>query len=157
MAVSRTAQADVSKTVVALDLDFASSVKEPKTDLGGGGALRVGRKLDLLLLSLTPELGGAYHAFGGDAGTSVFSGFIGGRLGIGKVVEPSVFAHAGVAHVSGVVDRTAPQLDGGVALDLTLLPLINLGVHGSYNVVLPSDDALAVKFFIAGAHAAFVF
>lgn len=144
-------------TQIAVDFDFSTAVDEPSTSSGGGGALRVGRKFDLLLVSLTPEIGGGYHGFGGDYNAKIYSAFVGGRLGVGKILEPSVFGHVGVARLDGAVERTAPVLDAGLALDFTLLPLIDLGVHGSYNVLMPRDDGSALKFFILGAHAALVF
>jgi hypothetical protein len=145
------------KTHLAVDFDFSSALKTPRTSEGGGGAVRLGQKFDLLLVSLTPEFGGSYHAFGGDAETRLYTGFLGGRLGVGKVIEPSIFAHLGLAHVTGTETRTAPIMDGGLALDLTLLPLIDLGVHASYNAMFPRDDGSALKYVLLGAHAALVF
>ncbi|RYZ08351.1 MAG: hypothetical protein EOO73_07830 [Myxococcales bacterium] len=145
------------KTHIAVDFDFTTAVDEDSTDSGGGGALRLGQKYDLLLVSLTPELGGGYHGFGGGSDAKLYSGFIGGRLGIGKIIEPSVFGHVGLGRLEGVAPRTAPLLDAGVALDLTILPLIDLGLHGAYNVMMPKDDGTALKFVTLGAHAALVF
>lgn len=148
---------DKSKTHIAVDFDFATAIDAPTSKAGGGGALRLGQEFDLLLISLTPEFGGSYHAFGGDDRTKLYTGFLGGRLAVGKIIEPSIFAHLGLGHISGTETRTAPVMDGGIALDLTLLPLIDLGVHGSYNVMLPRDDGSAFKYLILGAHAALVF
>jgi hypothetical protein len=148
---------DKSKTHIALDVDFATAIDAPVTKAGGGGALRLGQEFDLLLISLTPEFGGSYHAFGGDDETKLYAGFLGGRLAIGKIVEPSLFAHVGVGHVKGLEEtRTAPMIDGGLAIDFTLLPLIDLGLHGAYNVLLPGDDASALKYVTLGAHVALV-
>jgi hypothetical protein len=144
------------KTHVALDFDFGSALDAPQTKDGGGGALRLGQKFDLLLVSLTPEFGGSYHAFGGNDDTKIYTGFLGGRFGVGKIVEPSIFGHLGVGHVQGLETRTAPVMDAGLALDFTLLPLIDLGVHGGYNVMFPRDDGSALKFFTLGAQAAIV-
>ena len=147
---------DDSTTNIALDLDFGAALDQPGTKSGGGGALRIGQELDLFLISLTPEVGGSYHAFGGDDETRTYGGFVGGRLAIGKIIEPSIFAHAGVARVQGFESRTAPTLDGGLALDFTLLPLIDLGVHGAYNVIFPREDGSSLEFVTLGAHAALV-
>lgn len=145
------------KTHIAVDFDFTTAVDDDSTNSGGGGALRLGQEFDLFLVSFTPELGGGYHGFGGNSDAKLYSGFLGGRLGIGKIIEPSVFGHVGLGRLEGVAPRTAPILDAGVALDFTLLPLIDLGVHGSYNVMMPKDDGSALKFVILGAHAALVF
>lgn len=147
---------DGMKTHIAFDLDYNTAVDEPRADPGAGGALRLGKELDLFLISFTPELGGSYHGFGGDERTRIYSGFLGGRLAVGKILEPSIFGHVGVGHVSGIESRTAPSLDAGLALDFTLLPLIDLGVHGAYNVLLPSKDDPALKYLTLGAQAAIV-
>ena len=147
---------DRSKTHIAVDFDFDTALDAPGADAGGGGALRLGQKFDILLVSLTPEFGGGYHAFGGNDQTRLYSGFIGGRLGIGKIVEPSIFAHLGLAHAAGLENRTAPIMDAGLAVDLTLLPLIDLGFHAGYNAMFPRNDGSALKFLTLGAQAAIV-
>jgi hypothetical protein len=147
---------DHSKTHIAVDFDFGSALDAPGTKTGGGGALRLGQKFDLLLLSLTPEIGGGYHAFGGDESTKVYTGFLGGRFGVGKIIEPSIFGHLGLGHVDGLESRTAPVMDAGLAIDFTLLPLIDLGLHAGYNVMLPRNDGTALKFMTLGAQAAIV-
>ena len=143
-------------THIAVDFDFGSALDAPGTKSGGGGALRLGQKFNLLLVSLTPELGGAYHSFGGDERTKIYSGFLGGRFGVGKIVEPSIYGHVGLGHVDGLESRTAPIMDAGLAIDFTLLPLIDLGLHAGYNVMLPRDDGSALKFVTLGAQAALV-
>jgi hypothetical protein len=147
---------DDSKTHIAVDFDFNSAVNAPEIDAGGGGALRLGQEFDLFLVSLTPELGGSYHGFGGDERSKLYAGFLGGRFTVGKIIEPSLFGHVGVGRLDGPETRTAPLLDGGLAIDFTLLPLINLGVHGAYNVLLPRGDGEAFKFVTLGAQAALV-
>lgn len=155
--LSSTAHAEGrGSTHIAVDIDFGSAIDAVSTKTGGGGALRLGRKFDLLLASFTPELGGGYHGFGGDSDRKLYSGFVGGRLGVGKIIEPSVFGHVGIGRLEGLEARTAPLLDAGLALDFTLLPLIDLGVHGAYNVLLPRDDDSALKFVTLGIHAALV-
>lgn len=147
----------MGKTHIAVDFDFASAVDTAGTQLGAGGALRIGREFDLFVVSLTPEFGGAYHAFGGNDETQLYSGLVGGRLAVGKIIEPSIFAHLGVGHIAGLESRTAPIMDVGLALDFTLLPLIDIGVHGGYNVMMPRDDGSALKFLTLGVQAALVF
>jgi hypothetical protein len=147
---------DTSKTHIAADFDFNSAVNAPEIDAGGGGALRLGQELDLFLVSLTPELGGSYHGFSGEDRTKLYAGFLGGRFAVGKIIEPSLFGHVGVGRLDGLETRTAPLLDGGLAIDFTLLPLLDLGVHGAYNVLLLRGDAQAFKFVTLGAQAALV-
>ena len=147
---------DQSKTHIAVDFDYNDALDAPASNAGGGGALRLGQEFDALLISLTPELGGSYHGFGGNDRTKLYSGFLGGRLAVGKILEPSIFGHLGVGHLQGIETRTAPVMDAGLALDFTLLPLIDLGVHGAYNVMLPRNDGTAFKYLTLGAQAALV-
>lgn len=142
---------------LALDLDFVGGIDETGVGAGTGGALRFGRKFDLMVLSLTPEIGGSYHTFSGSAEASEYSGFLGARLGFGKVLEPGVFAHVGVAHLSSWgIDDTAPAVDAGIFLDLTVLPILDLGVHAAYNAILP-DGEDAFDWYRLGAHVALGF
>jgi hypothetical protein len=142
---------------LALDLDFTGAIDETGVGAGTGGALRFGRKFDLMVLSLTPEIGGSYHTFSGSAEASEYSGFLGARLGFGKILEPGVFAHGGVAHLSAWgIDDTAPAVDAGVFLDLTLLPILDIGVHAAYNAILP-DGGEAFDWYRLGAHVALGF
>jgi hypothetical protein len=147
---------DKSKTHIAVDFDFGTALDAPGTKAGGGGALRLGQEFDLFLVSLTPEIGGGYHAFGGNDETRLYSGFIGGRLGVGKIVEPSIYGHLGLANTKGLENRTAPIMDVGLAIDFTLLPLIDLGLHAGYNAMFPRDDGSALRFVTLGAQAAIV-
>jgi len=147
-----------SSTVLAFDLDYVAALSAPGADNGGGGALRLGRKFDLILVSLTPEIGGSYDRFNGSNNDRIYRGFIGGRLGLGKIIEPSVFAHIGVGRFDAdVASHTAPVFDAGIALDFTLLPLINLGAHGSYNTLLPQGDHSSFNWLALGLHVALVF
>ena len=149
---------DKSKTVLAFDLDFVAALSEPGASIGGGGAVRLGRKLDFVLVSLTPEIGGGYDRFNGYNNDSIYRGFIGGRLGFGKIIEPSVFAHVGVGKLdTNFGDHTAVTFDGGIALDLTFLPLINLGAHASYNSLLPQGSYASFDWLALGLHVALVF
>src|SRR4051794_16776077 len=115
LAFSSPARADDSrgKTHIAVDFDFATAIDAPTTKTGGGGAVRLGRKFDLLLVSFTPELGGGYHGFGGNGDSKLYTGFVGGRFGVGKIVEPSIFSHVGIGRLEGVEARTAPVMDLG--------------------------------------------
>jgi hypothetical protein len=155
--VADVARADSAATVIALDMDFAAPVTDADTDPGGGGALRLGRKYSLVLLSLTPEVGLGYHQFGGDSDATLYRAFVGGRIGVGKIIEPSAFVHLGIGKLDlREGDRFSPVADAGLALDFTLLPLLNLGVHGAYNTVLPRSPHDAFGWFSAGLHAALV-
>jgi hypothetical protein len=146
------------KTQIALDLDWARSLDDEAN--GAGGAIRLGYELDLIVLTLIPELGGSYHSFS-DADTKLYRGFVGGRLRFAKVLEPGVYAHLGIGRAD--VDRpgdpswTAGTTDFGVLLDFTLLPIVEFGAHAGYAVQFGTDEADSFDWWTAGLHAAVVF
>lgn len=144
---------------LALDGEAAFGLEPDRMSSGAGGALRLGFELDATILSLTPEVGASYHAFGGDdASTTAFRGFGGARLALGAVVRPGIYGHAGYAHVGyGDTSRDAPTFDGGVFLDFTLLPVVDLGLHGGYAMIAASPDGPSNHWLNGGAHVAFSF
>lgn len=148
-----------ASTTLALDLEYAGPIDEDPVTGGSGGAVRLGRQADLVLVTLTGEIGGSYHGFGGSPDVTVYRGFIGGRLQVGKILEPGIYGHLGVGKLN--VDpgdaRTAPTFDAGLFLDLTVLPLVDVGVHVGYDTVLGGEDSNAFDYYVAGAHAALVF
>src|SRR5690349_22281387 len=95
------------------------------SDDGYGLGMRFGHQWDLLLVTLTPEIGLRYSNFSGPADATTFSVVGGGRVGIGFVLEPSVFMHAGVGHLSGAAPHTSLAYDLGAAVDITALPVVD--------------------------------
>ena len=148
-----------SGTSIGVDLDYTNGINEPRVGSGTGFNVRLGYKLDLLVLQLTPEIGGAYHAFSGDAGAKLSQGIVGGRLAFGKVLEPGLYAHLGYGHLASSVGaaHSGATGDAGVTLDLTLLPFIDLGIHAGYNGMLKSGDYSAFDSYVLGVHGALVF
>lgn len=149
-----------TSTQLALDLNYAGPISDPGVEGGPGGAIRFGEQVGLGLFQLTGELGAGYQPFNGTPSPKLYSGFLGGRLALGKILEPGIFGHIGVAHLSagtGGVSRTAPLFDVGLFLDLTVLPLVNVGVHGAYNVMTPSSNQDAFHYYDVGVHGALVF
>ena len=148
-----------SGTSIGVDLDYTNAIKEPAVGAGTGFNVRLGYKLDLIAVQLTPEIGGAYHGFSGDAGAKFSQGIVGGRLSFLKVLEPGIYAHLGYGHlaVAGGDGRSGATADAGVTLDLTILPLIDLGVHGGYNGMLKSGDYPAFDSYVLGVHGALIF
>lgn len=147
------------RTQLALDLEYAIPIDQGDVTTGAGGAIRLGSQTDLLLLSLTGEIGGSYHQFGGVPDVTAYRGFLGGRISVGKILEPGVYGHWGVGSLS--LDpgdsRTAATFDAGLFLDLTVLPLVDLGIHAGYVTLLGNDELDAFEYYVAGAHAALVF
>jgi len=148
-----------SGTSIGADLDYTNGIEESSARSGTGFNVRLGYKLDLKVLQLTPEVGGAYHTFSGDAGAKFSQFIVGGRVAFLKVLEPGVYAHLGYGHLGGRVGegRWATTADAGVTLDLTLLPLVDLGVHGGYNGMLKSGDYQAFDSYVVGLHGALIF
>jgi len=148
-----------SGTAIGVDLDYTNGIDERYVSSGTGFNVRLGYKLDLKVLQLTPEIGGAYHTFSGDAGAKIGQGIIGGRLQFLKVLEPGIYAHIGYGHLSatGSDGRSGTTADAGVTLDLTLLPLVDIGVHGGYNGVLKKGDSPAFDSYVVGLHGALIF
>ena len=131
------------------------------SDTGWGAGARLGHAWNLLIFALTPEIGGSYHAFGGSPDASSYDGVAGLRFGINFIVEPSVFAHLGVGHFgyttgAGDVSHTGLMYDVGAALDFTLVPVVDLGLHLAYSQI--AGDSLGDFAWVdLGAHLTFTF
>lgn len=147
-----------SGTAIGVDLDYAHGINEPGVGSGTGFNVRLGYKLDLLLAQVTPEVGGGYHSYSGDASAAFSQGFVGGRLAFGKILEPGLYAHLGYGHVGADGGgRSGATADAGLTLDLTLLPFIDLGIHAGYDGMLKSGDFSAFDTYVLGVHGALVF
>ena len=148
-----------SGTAIGVDLDYTNGINEPHVGSGTGFNVRLGYKVDLLAAQLTPEIGGGYHGFSGDAKAKLARGFIGGRLQFGRLLEPGLYAHLGYGHLGSALgnEHSGATADAGVTLDLTLLPLIDLGVHAGYSGMLKSGDFQAFDSYVLGAHASLIF
>ena len=147
-----------SGTAIGVDLDYTNGINETGVGSGTGFNVRLGYKLDLLLAQITPEVGGGYHTFSGDAGAKFSRGFVGGRLAFGKILEPGVYAHLGYGHLGAEVGgHSGATADAGLTLDLTLLPFIDLGVHGGYSGMLKSGDYEAFDSYVLGVQGALIF
>lgn len=130
-------------------------------DNGWGAGARLGHEWDLVLISLTPEIGGNYHSFGGGDASS-YAVFGGGRVSIGFVLEPSAFIHAGVGHfrydtLVGDVSQTSLAYELGLALDLTILPVIDIGAHATWAGVAGDSDIDGLNWLAVGGHITFEF
>ena len=147
-----------AKTQIAADLDYAAPI-DADSDSGGGFAIRLGQQLHVPLIVLTPELVFADHTFS-DNGPTAYRGLAGLRLGIGEIIRPGVYGHLGFGSLSlpdPAPDHTAFTYDAGVFLDLTILPLLDIGVHGAYNRLNSGEGVAAYEWATLGAHAALIF
>ena len=152
-----------AETTVGVDLALNDSIAGDDVGSGAGVDIIVGPRLNLAILTLTTELSAGFHDFGGAFDPAVYRGMVGGRLGIGVVIRPSVFAHIGAGHLryddpfgDGRDGRTNVATDVGAALDFTVLPLVDLGIQGSYNFIAGTDVYEPFEWLQAGAHVTFV-
>ena len=158
------ARADIA---VAADLEVLVETANDRLDSGGGGAVRLGWQLHLPLITLTPEIGFGWSKFGD--GPSVYRGILGARVGVGEIIRFSVFGHLGYAEADYQTDLVEDSDSGvlydvGLAFDITLIPLLDVGIHMAYNHLDgEEDDVLAAPTFESlgwlsfGVHAALVF
>ena len=153
-----------AQTTLGIDVNYNDVVDQAGSNAGAGVDVYFGPRLDLAILALTTELSGGFHDFGGVLEPTAYRLLAGGRLGVGVVVRPSVFAHAGVGHLRfddpigpGRDSRTNLGIDLGAALDFTVLPLVDLGIQASYNSILGGETTDAFEWVQAGVHVTFVF
>lgn len=144
---------------LAGDLDYALPL-ESRAEWGAGFAIRLGWQLHVPFLVLTPEAVFNYEGFAGTYGPMVFREVAGLRFGVGEVFRLGAFGHAGIGQlkvdVPGPnVSRTEFTYDLGIFIDFTLLPLVNVGVHGAYNR-MPGGDDPSFQWLTFGAHAALI-
>lgn len=160
------ATAKEGDTALALDLHYIGPVSPDLNVTGGAGAaLRLGKRFYSDDWVITLELMGAYDSFGGNDEARLYSGLAGLRVGYDlPLLRPGIFAHAGLGR-SSFDDLAAPGLghtaftyDAGVFVDLTLLPMLNVGAHAAYNQILESNaGSNGLKWLSVGLHAELVF
>jgi hypothetical protein len=128
---------------------------------GGGFKVRVGDQIRFPRLRLTPEIGYGYdHLFATDNETFSYAWdmhrvFAGVRVGFGRIVVPTFYAHAGygwrdtgdptVAQASGVA------LDAGFALDLHVVRHLGFGGHVEYAAI--DAEPYTPRWLALGLHA----
>jgi hypothetical protein len=147
--------------MVGIDVDGVEPF-ESGAAFGGGFGVRVGTQLHVPLLALTPELAFTYAQFGDDYGPTIYRGMIGGRVAIGEIIRVGLYGHIGLGRFALDLDGDDPSgtdvtYDVGIALDFTVLPILNLGVHAAYNSFGEDDDREAFEWMTTGAHVEFVF
>ena len=147
--------------LVGLDVDGVEPFEDGAA-FGGGFGVRLGAQLHVPLLALTPELAFTYAQFGDDYGPSIYRGMIGGRVAIGEIIRIGVYGHIGLGSFNLDLDDEDPSgsdvtYDLGLALDLTVIPILNLGVHAAYNRFGEDDDRDSFEWLTTGAHVELVF
>lgn len=147
------------RLMLALDMDYSAAVEHSEIDSGGGAGFRIGLERDYFLVTLIPELQFNYHRLNANTrdDAAITAAKVGGRIRFLKIVEPGIFAHAGLANIAGdrIYEHTGIAFDAGLTLDLTILPLIDIGLHTAWNRVFGDDDS-GISYVTAGAHVALV-
>lgn len=126
-------------------------------DNGFGLGARFGHQWRIPLLSIVPELGFRYDHFSGPASRAAWAIYGGGRVGIGFIIQPSVFLHAGVGHEGGPQPGTSLAYDLGAALDVTAFPVIDFGPQLVYAGIAGSGSRDAISWLELGGHLTFNF
>lgn len=141
-----------------------NTLTQPSNDGTGVGIdFLLGKRLNLTLVSFGAELSFGVHSFAGRDEAKAYRALAGVNLGVGTILRPSVFTHVGVGHLSvqetPLPDQSRTSLAGdvGVALDFTLLPLIDIGIQGSYNGIGGTSSTDPVRWVQGGVHATLVF
>lgn len=120
-------------------------------DEGFGIHARLGYQSEALILYLRPELGASATFFDDIDDDIQWRGYGGGRLGLTTPISPAVFIHGGYGWFSD--DEHGFTWDFGGALDLSLIPMFNVGAHVSY--VMNPDPV--PNWFTLGGHVEFIF
>jgi hypothetical protein len=147
------------RLMLALDMDYSAALEHSEIDSGGGGGFRIGLERDYFLVTLIPEVQFNYHRLNANTrdDATITAAKVGGRIRFLEIIEPGIFAHAGLANIAGdrIYEHTGIAFDAGFTLDLTILPLIDIGLHTAWNRVFGDDDA-GLSYVTAGAHVALV-
>jgi hypothetical protein len=149
------------------EFDAASSFGAPEGyNQGFGFVGQLGYRIGLGPVFLAPEAQGSYLAFPyrADTGTGPAlhaTRVLGGaRFGLGGLVQPQLYGHAGVGWLGS--DRNGRAFDGGFALGFKLIPYLRFGAQVGYNVVTIQNDlgtgmSTTLKWLSYGVHAGLEF
>mgnify|MGYP001942562485 CR=1 FL=1 len=129
-------------------------------------SLRAGYQLPTPGLRIIPEVKAGLIRFGedglGNSAQEIRSMRAGLKVGLPGFISPAIYGHVGYGKLTGVED-TFPTIasgttyDAGLALDLTLLPMINLGIHAGVNGMIDENRSETLRWYDAGAHIEVIF
>jgi hypothetical protein len=124
-----------AELMIAADGEALSPVEIDDVSTAPGFGIRLGFQLHLPLVAITPELGYKWASF--KNGAVINRGIAGARVSIGEIFRFGIAAHLGFGHRSEeyqAVEHSnlGMSLDAGLFLDLTVLPLLDVGVHIDY-------------------------
>jgi hypothetical protein len=150
-----------AETMIAADFEARVPLNIDDVSSGPAFGIRLGQQLHLPLIILTPEIGFNWGTLAD--GPDLYRGILGARVGIGEILRFGVQAHLGFGHYSWEVanqdlSHTGLTLDGGLFLDLTVLPLLDIGVHMAYGRVSGDTEKglEPLQWLAFGLHAALI-
>lgn len=153
-----------AETLLGVELGMALDDTLPAETSGPGTSVDIilGYQAPIPVVRIIPELQLGYSDFPAapDAPEqAIYTGRIGGRVGLGGLIGPSVFGHAGYGTLdsSDQVALDGFTYDAGFALDTTILPLVNLGAHASLNGIQDRDADAMRRWYEIGLHGEVVF
>ncbi len=174
-AFPKEARADIGHFDLGLD-GSANALLAPNptqynlSTLGAGFRVRAGDQFHLQYqIKLTPEVGYAYNhifaknAYGEDNIQRVFAG---ARLGFGRWVIPTVYAHVGygfqsvslpnapLANASTIPNSNGFTFDVGAAVEFKLARHLMIGPHFDYDMIAVTNGPQWISF---GGHADILF
>jgi hypothetical protein len=150
-----------AEVALGLELNYSEAVDQLETGKGGGVDVRVGPRLELWRLQLTPELSAGLHDLGGFPSPTVLRTMAGGKvaLDLDLGVKPTLFTHLGVGRLRydalESVQRdaaTGMACDIGASIDMNVLPMLDVGIQGSYNVVGVESARARFEWLQVGGH-----
>lgn len=124
---------------LGVDLDLGTAFQN-NVDFSYGLGARFGWKCYFAgaPIWILPEVGGHFMSFGSATEFgSVGNAFGGLRIGFDGLVQPNLFAHAGVGYVGN--STLGPYTDVGVGVDFQITRAFSLGLQVAYNSVY--DDS----------------
>jgi hypothetical protein len=147
-------------TTISGDLDYAHSAGSG-IGSGWGFGVRIGQRFHAPLVALDPEIGFTLHDFNKGLEPTMYRGILGLRLGLLEIVRPGIYGHVGIGRANfgtaSDLSHTAFTYDFGAFLDFTLIPLLDIGLHASYDGIVSGDNVDSIQWLTAGLHAALVF
>jgi len=112
---------------LAASHEWAVPMESGTASLGPGIAAHAGPSFSLKLARIIPEIGASYHYQ-----TGVLVPRAGGRLILGWLITPGVYAHANTA-IGGVFAEPTFGFDAGASLHLSI-PYLRVGGYGGIEV-----------------------
>ncbi len=137
---------------VGAEADAAQGIGLPSgAHFGYGFAGALGYRIVFGPVFLQPEAQGSYFVFsGGTAPTHVARVMGGARFGLGRRIQPAIFAHAGVGWLSTVT--SGRSVAAGVSLGFWPLRVLCVGAQAAFNLVSVPADVPTTRWVSYGVH-----